>query len=60
MSLKKLAYALIMIGAINWGLIGLIETDLIDKVLGEWPEVVRVVYSLVGISAVYMLLKHRS
>lgn len=58
--MKKLAYALIMIGAINWGLIGLIETDLIDKVLGEWPEVVRVVYSLVGISAVYMLLKHRS
>lgn len=57
MNFRKIAYALVMVGAINWGLIGILNLDLVDRLLGGWPELVRIVYALVGVSAVYMLAR---
>ncbi|MBX4211637.1 MAG: DUF378 domain-containing protein [Candidatus Yanofskybacteria bacterium] len=57
MSLKKVAYALVMVGAINWGLIGILDYNLVNELLGDWPSLVRIIYALVGVSAVYMMAK---
>jgi len=57
MSLKKVAYALVMLGAINWGLIGILEYNFVGELLGNWPSLVRILYGLVGVSAVYMMTK---
>jgi uncharacterized membrane protein YuzA (DUF378 family) len=54
-ALHKVAWVLVLIGAINWGLIGIFQIDLVMKILGSWPMVVRVVYALVGLSGVAML-----
>ena len=51
------AYWLMWIGAINWGLIGFFNFDLVNAIFGTWPIVVRVIYALVGLAAVAMLFK---
>lgn len=53
--LHKVAAALVWVGAINWGLVGAFNFNLVDAILGNWPMVVRVVYVLVGLSALVML-----
>lgn len=52
----KFAFVLVIIGAINWGLVGvgmLMNNDLnlVNMLLGSWPTVEAIVYLLVGISA---------
>ena len=47
--------AIIIIGALNWGLIGLFRFDLIAFVFGTMSWVTRVIYVLVGIGGIYMI-----
>ncbi len=49
--LRIIAYVLVLIGAINWGLIGIFGFDLVAAIFGEMSVFSRIVYSLVGISA---------
>lgn len=56
MKIKLLALSIILIilGSINWGLIGVFGFDLVAAVLGFSPLVVRIVYALVGAAGVYV------
>ena len=51
----KAAWILLFVGGLNWGLVGAFNWNLVDAILGQWPAVVRVVYVLVGLSAIAML-----
>ncbi len=51
--IDKIALLLIIIGAINWGLIGIFGFDLVAAIFGEMSLVSRIVYSLVGISGLW-------
>jgi uncharacterized protein len=44
---------LLLIGALNWGLVGFFDFNLVATVFGEASAMSRVVYSLVGLSALY-------
>ena len=57
--LKIIAYILVIIGAINWGLVGFFGFDLVAAILGEMTLLSRIVYSLVGISGIIILLLDR-
>lgn len=57
--LHKIAYALVMVGAINWGLVGVLDFDLVAAILGDMTTLSRIVYTLVGASAIYMLATRR-
>ncbi|MBE6038062.1 MAG: DUF378 domain-containing protein [Anaerofustis stercorihominis] len=51
--LSRIAFALIIVGAVNWGLIGLFGLDVVALLFGGSSSLLsRIVYSLVGISAV--------
>lgn len=50
---SHVAWGLVLIGALNWGLIGLFDFNLVNAIFGGWPMVERAVYILVGIAAVY-------
>jgi len=50
-----LSYWLLVIGGLNWGLVGLFNINLVTMLFGSWPMLVTLVYVLVGLSAVYML-----
>lgn len=49
------AIVLSIIGAINWGLIGLFNFDLIAFLFGSMSSVSRIIYTLVGISGLYLI-----
>ncbi len=60
-SLKPLAALLLVVGALNWGLVGLggfmnANWNVVNLLLGSWPQVEWVVYILVGVSGVMALL----
>lgn len=48
-----IALVLIIIGAINWGLIGLFQFNLVQFIFGDMTLLARLVYSLVGISGLW-------
>lgn len=49
----KIALVLIIIGAINWGLIGFFDFNLVDTIFGTMSVVSRIIYALVGISGLW-------
>ena len=51
--IDKIALVLIIIGAINWGLIGLFKFDLVAAIFGNMTLLSRIVYSLVGVSGLW-------
>lgn len=53
--LGKIAFAFIIIGALNWGLFGIFGFDLVAAIFGSMSVVARIVYILVGVAAVYKL-----
>jgi uncharacterized membrane protein YuzA (DUF378 family) len=55
-TLDWIAIVLLVIGGLNWLLVGLFSFDLVAYILGYMTTVARIVYVLVGLSAVYTLL----
>lgn len=53
--LDWLAIILVIIGGLNWGLVGLFGVDAVAALFGEMSSLTRIVYSLVGVSAVYLV-----
>ena len=51
--IDKIALALIIVGALNWGLIGLFNFDLVAAIFGDMSVLSRIVYSLVGVSGIW-------
>ncbi|GKV69290.1 hypothetical protein NCCP2716_17880 [Sporosarcina sp. NCCP-2716] len=55
-TISRIALALVIIGALNWGLIGLFQFDLVATLFGGQDSLLaRVVYTLVGISGIISL-----
>ena len=52
----KIVGGLVAIGAINWGLVGLFNYNLVESLLGAAPGLVKAVYALVGIAGVLAVL----
>jgi len=46
---------LVIIGAVNWGLIGFFDFDLVRAIFGEMTFVSRVIYAIVGVAGLYAL-----
>jgi hypothetical protein len=60
---ELVAVILLLVGGLNWGLIGLFQFDLVASVFGKMSTMTRGVYTLVGLAAVYrivMWLKSRA
>ena len=54
MVIDKIALALAIIGALNWGLIGIFRFDLVNFLFGNMSMLSRIVYTLVGLSGLYL------
>mgnify|MGYP006136709851 CR=1 FL=1 len=54
-TLDTVALVLVIVGGLNWLLIGLFEFNLVDALLGADSVLSRIVYVLVGLAAVWML-----
>ena len=59
-SIDGLAEALVVLGAINWGLVGVANVNLVESVFSTSPALTQFVYILVGLSGLYWLWKEVS
>lgn len=50
-----IALVLVVIGAINWGLIGFFGFDLVRVIFGDMTIISRILYSVIGIAGLYAL-----
>ncbi|CDA15669.1 putative uncharacterized protein [Clostridium sp. CAG:571] len=51
--IDKIVLILIVIGAINWGLIGLFNFNLVSTIFGNMSLISRIIYILVGVSGLW-------
>lgn len=49
------ALTLVIIGAVNWGLIGIFKLDLVSLLFGNMSWISRIIYILIGLSGLYLL-----
>ncbi|MBU1129076.1 MAG: DUF378 domain-containing protein [Nanoarchaeota archaeon] len=56
-ALDWIAVVLVIIGGLNWGLVGFFNWDLVAAVFGAMTLVSRIIYALVGLGALYGLIK---
>ena len=54
-TIDYIALILVIIGAINWGLIGFLGFDLVRVVFGDMTLVSRIIYAVIGICGLYAL-----
>lgn len=64
MKLHAIEFVLVIIGAVNWGLIGLggfmgANWNVVGMLLGSWPAVEWIVYILVGLSGIALAVGHK-
>ncbi len=58
--MHMIAFILLIVGGLNWLLVGLFSLDLVATLLGGMTSpLARLVYILVGLSAVFLLITHR-
>ncbi|MCX8202242.1 MAG: DUF378 domain-containing protein [Candidatus Micrarchaeota archaeon] len=53
-TLAMIALVLTIIGGLNWGLVGLLNLDLVKLIFGFMPLLQQIIYILVGLSALYL------
>ena len=58
--LHMVTFLLVVVGALNWGLVALFNFNLVMTLFGSWPMVEKLVYVLVGVSAVYLFATHKN
>jgi len=49
-----IAVVLVIVGGLNWGLVGILKFNLVAAIFGDMSALSRVVYALVGLAAVYL------
>ena len=52
----KFVGLLVILGAVNWGLVGIFQIDLVEKLLGDMTGAARAVYGVIGVAGVLAIL----
>lgn len=55
-ALYSIALVLLIIGGLNWGLVGFFNFDLVAKILGDMTIWSKIIYDVVGLAALYVAL----
>ena len=57
---KWIMYSLVLIGALNWGLVGAFNFDLVSFLFGDMSAITRIIYTIVGLCAIgYFILSFK-
>ena len=54
-----ISFILLVIGGLNWGLVGIADYNLVEAILGSWPGLVSTIYVLVGLAAIVEIVTHK-
>ncbi len=53
---KWIAWILVVVGALNWGLVGFFQFNLVESLFGIGSTLTMVIYDLVGLSAIVLII----
>lgn len=53
--LDWIAIVLVIVGGLNWGLVGIFNFDLVATIFGDMSVISRIVYTLVGVAALWLI-----
>jgi len=59
-ALKIISIILVIVGGLNWGLVGLFNFDLVAAIFGVMSTLSKIVYTLVGLAAIYVAVVSKS
>ncbi len=59
-TLDVTAAILLVIGGLNWGLVGIADFNLVTYVLGSMPVLARIVFIIVGLAALYQIFQWKA
>jgi uncharacterized protein len=59
-TISLIALILLIVGGLNWLLVGLFSFNLVTTVFGAIPILVTIVYTLVGLAAIWAIIKFKS
>lgn len=59
-NLDVIVALLLVVGGLNWGLVGMFNFDLVATIFGDGAWLSRVVYALVGLAAIYQALQWKA
>ncbi len=59
-SMDVVAAILLVIGGLNWGLVGFFQWDMVAAIFGQATALSRIIYSLVGLAAIYQGLQWKA
>lgn len=59
-TVNMITFILLVVGGLNWLLVGLADMDLVAMIFGTMPMIQKAVYILVGLSAIYQVIARRS
>jgi len=55
-AINLITLLLVIVGGLNWGLVGLLNFDLVAAIFGQMSTLSRIVYILVGLSALWQIM----
>lgn len=59
-TLDVIVAALLVIGGLNWGLVGIFGFDLVASIFGDMSFLSRIIYAVVGLSALYQAVQWKA
>ncbi|GMU24071.1 MAG: hypothetical protein AMXMBFR13_41480 [Phycisphaerae bacterium] len=59
-TIDVVAAVLVVVGALNWGLVGILRFDLVAALLGDGSVLSSIVYALVGLAGLYQVFQWKS
>lgn len=59
-TLDVIIAVLLVVGGLNWGLVGILGFDLVASIFGDMSFLSRIVYAIVGLSALYQVAQWKS
>lgn len=59
-TIDVIAAVLLVVGGLNWGLVGAMDFDLVAALFGAGSAMARIVYGLVGVAALYQIVTLRA
>jgi uncharacterized membrane protein YuzA (DUF378 family) len=55
-ALNVIVFVLLVIGGLNWGLVGLANFNLVEKIFAGAPVIAKIIYIIVGLAAIYAIV----
>jgi uncharacterized protein len=59
-TIDVIAAILLVIGGLNWGLVGLLDFNLVTFLFGKLPILEKLIYGLVGLAAIYQIFQWKA